>query len=135
MEELARPIGSKPSLCPMVKDVPSKHLFTKHLLSHLHVICLPPLGSSNDYSTSLHPGSRLHTTFNCSVCPWAPYSYGTPFMYICNSTWLFSPVILSHVNFIIQPARRTKKREELSPSPISHKDSVTTTQFFTIMKK
>lgn len=42
MKERARPIGSKPSLCPMATDGPSKHLFTKHLLPPLHVIVFLP---------------------------------------------------------------------------------------------
>lgn len=33
-------------LCSIVSAGPSKHLFTKHLLFHLYVNCLPPLRSS-----------------------------------------------------------------------------------------
>ena len=38
-------LGSESTLCSMVSAWPSKHWFTKHLLSHLHVNCLPPLWS------------------------------------------------------------------------------------------
>ena len=33
-------------LCPLVSVWPNKHLFTKHLLFHPHVNCLPPLWGS-----------------------------------------------------------------------------------------
>lgn len=33
------------TLCPNVSGRPSKHLFAKHLLFHLHFSCLPPFGS------------------------------------------------------------------------------------------
>ena len=42
-ETLGNTWRSQSTLCPIVSAWPGKYLFTKHLLFHLHVNCLPPL--------------------------------------------------------------------------------------------
>ena len=88
-----------------------KNLFTKHLLFKLHVNCFPPLWSPKP----LPP-------ISCFVFSWRWYlrwwlgHFGQllnfpgflPCIHVIKLVW-FSPVILSHVNLILTPARRTYK--------------------------
>lgn len=51
-------LGSESTLCSMVSARPSKHLFAKHLLFHLHVSLFPALWSPKT------PPSRFSLVFN-----------------------------------------------------------------------
>ena len=89
---------------------PSKHLFTKHLLFHLHVNYLPP-----PWSLKLLPSTSSLVFSWRSYLRWGLWTFWwvTQFscvspMYTCykNFVW-FSPVNLSYVNLILRPARST----------------------------
>ena len=104
---LVRPIRSKTSLCPFVKDGPTNMCLLNICFSSYMWITYLPFKVSNQCHLFLLI-SRWHISPNGPNCPWEPHCLMESPHILCNYTWSFSPVALSHVNLIIRTARRGK---------------------------
>ena len=92
---------------PIISMWPRKHLFTKHLLFHIPVNCFPfPLKSQDPAPFSLVQ-DYMNFSFFLSLEPMSMDS-----LYICNYVYLFCPVNLSLVNWILRSPRGTLRDRE-----------------------
>lgn len=107
---------SEPTWCPVVSAWPSKPLFTKHCLFHLHVSCLPPQTTTSlswlksQTTTSILFGFQLKMVFNVrasailmSYSLFLCLSHVSVLLNFCSIFFCY----LSHVSVILIPARRT----------------------------
>ena len=107
-------------LCPIVCAGLRKNSFTKHLLFHLLVNCLPPLWSPKPppLTSSFVFHWRWYLRWGFPSFGKSPsFSRFLPRVHVIKILFDFSPVNLSHVNLIIRPAPKILEgREKFLPS-------------------